>query len=619
MKKTMKRITSLFVAMAIMISMTIPALAATDGKITVKAPTGHELFGDILIYRIFNMTYNGAGNQTAGAGYGYVINSKFAGLPLAFYNDTEYGADFVAFMAVPANAAKYTSGPTGEALRAYLTGETKDTPDMFKFGEAVRKYIKDTPVAEDGKKTISATGVTSIEFDIPEAELGYYFVAADMPGGGDDTKMIIGSCILTSTDREVDVVVKAEVPTIEKFVKNVHGAGLNAAWNLEQPEGWKKFTDTEIDSVVEFQLLTKVPAMLGYINGYTFKIHDAMQPGLNLNVEADGVTPINMVVTVDGNALTKGTDYVVHVPGDTGVQVGGINATFTIEFLDFRTKQLANAGKTIEVVYEAILNENATVAENATSNGEGGNPNYNYVKLEFSRDPSKKPGDSGETTTSVEDKAAVHTYKAEIYKFAKLDGTNATPLAGAEFEVYRENSNGDLDNNVYFKDITQGGDTDKTYQVVKSSRSGETGVSKTITTGTSGVVLLKGFNAAIYYIVETKAPDGFNKLTEDDGSDVIMDLGIAPKIDTSKPVHFIDGVLYNKPGDTKSDLGKWQMYYAEHGHQYRLAVENKAGVRLPDTGGIGTAMFTTSGLGMMLAAATLLGSRKKEEKNRMAK
>ena len=44
-----------------------------------------------------------------------------------------------------------------------------------------------------------------------------------------------------------------------------------------------------------------------------------------------------------------------------------------------------------------------------------------------------------------------------------------------------------------------------------------------------------------------------------------------------------------------------------------VTVINRSGVELPDTGGIGTAVFTVTGLALMAAAGTLLVLKKRKE------
>lgn len=102
----------------------------------------------------------------------------------------------------------------------------------------------------------------------------------------------------------------------------------------------------------------------------------------------------------------------------------------------------------------------------------------------------------------------------------------------------------------------------------------DTPVYQDYTTGEDGTITFKGLNPGTYWLVETEAPNGYAKMTN------------AFKVEVE---------------DTEED------------HLAHVTVLNTASFSLPITGGIGTLIFTFSGIALMGAAALLyIRSRKKK-------
>lgn len=88
------------------------------------------------------------------------------------------------------------------------------------------------------------------------------------------------------------------------------------------------------------------------------------------------------------------------------------------------------------------------------------------------------------------------------------------------------------------------------------------------------MLTLSGLDAGTYYLTETKAPDGYNKL----GSPVKITI-----TDTDP-----NGIVDDGTGGADGADG-----YVEQ------TVENSDGFQLPTTGGIGTILFTAGGVLLM--------------------
>lgn len=114
---------------------------------------------------------------------------------------------------------------------------------------------------------------------------------------------------------------------------------------------------------------------------------------------------------------------------------------------------------------------------------------------------------------------------------------------------------------------------------------------KEITTSSEGTAALGFLKPGTYYLVETQAPDGYNKLTE--------------------PVKFnitSDGLKVMQ-GSNSSEVTE-----PDSTGNYILVVTNSSGIELPHTGGIGTFIYTLSGL-LLMAIALMYGfvSRRRRE------
>jgi LPXTG-motif cell wall-anchored protein len=107
---------------------------------------------------------------------------------------------------------------------------------------------------------------------------------------------------------------------------------------------------------------------------------------------------------------------------------------------------------------------------------------------------------------------------------------------------------------------------------------------------TKGKIDLGELPIGKYYLVETKAPDGYNMRTEP----VIITV-------SKTSVTYYDGTTLSQSGAGISQIGD----------VYQLKVTNDEGVALPNTGGPGTRLFTVLGAVLTLGAGVLLWRRRR--------
>lgn len=307
----------------------------------------------------------------------------------------------------------------------------------------------------------------------------------------------------------------------------------------------KDATDAKIGDTLTFTLTSTIPDMSAY-DTYTFNFKDTLSKGLTFGQVKS--------VKVENVTLTENTDYTVTTPTASN------NNTLTVAMKDFKTKQQANAGKKITVTYTATLNENAVV---------GGAGNVNSAKIQYSNNPSTNG--TGESEPS---KVRVFTYGFTVDKYTGDQYTDAaTRLAGAEFTLAHKDGSA-----ISFVQVSAGSATaNAVYRVAKA---GETGTT-TITTPANGKVVFEGLENGEYTLTETKAPAGYNKLAS----------AIGVKVDGQ-----------NNGTDT-TNATVTITYNNDNGNDYNqtasngvIPVQNKSGVVLPGTGGMGTIAFTVIGV-----------------------
>ena len=126
-------------------------------------------------------------------------------------------------------------------------------------------------------------------------------------------------------------------------------------------------------------------------------------------------------------------------------------------------------------------------------------------------------------------------------------------------------------------------------------------LTNTLTTPKSGEITIKGVATGIYKITETKAPNGYNKLTE-----AVEVTAVKTGATTTTKTVYLD----EQGNPTETETEKSVTYTNTNLAASAVVVVNKTGTELPSTGGIGTTVFYVAGGVLMLAAAVLLVAKK---------
>ena len=427
--KIIKKIAAIMLSVMMVLGMcSVVGAAETSGKyedengsITINSAIKDHPY---TIYRILKLeSFSGDDTDLEKGNYAYTVETGWE----SFVNDTDKGGKYL---------AKDADG--------YVTWKTD--ADEKEFAKEALEYAKTltTPGSyKDTKKTTTDTLTFS------DLKLGYYLVDSS-----------VGSlCFLGTTNKDVTILEKNGVPSVEKKVKN----GTNYEDN----------NTASIGDKVEFQ--TTIKAQPGAQN---YVLHDKMSDGLDFD-KIDSVKVGNIPLGVN-------TDYEV-------TENTGDGCTFHITFTPAYCESIKTETN-IVVSYSAILNKKATI-------GATGNTNNTHLSY-------------GDNSNTKEAKTTTKTFEVPVFKFTKSKDVSATEkgLANAVFTLSKNNDGRDP---IELVDITSTSDTDKTYRVALESEKSATPkkTTTTVTTPSTGKFKIQGLAAGTYYLTETKQPDGYNKLT----------------------------------------------------------------------------------------------------------
>lgn len=579
MKKLVSRFMAVLMAMTMILSMSMTAFAAEASKGTLTVNNTVE--GKTLdLYQIFTATKNEAGNVA------YTLNSAYEG----FFQSKISGASTLTGEALSEKAYNYVKDQVGT-----------DGSNGAAFAKDILDWIlKNATTVATTHTTANTTADTTV---INNLDYGYYVV---YPLGATDTSTAPGNekvksvaSLVSVTGIDATVNMKSNYPTVDKKIIPAQsgsgitiGAIVNGNWEGNHqmelddenesedtiaPHGAtdeKKVGDFGIGDTVTYQLTSKVPDMTGY-NSYTFKFSDTLSKGLDLKE----VLSVKVGNTTLAAKKTGANTYALAYDKTT--------RTLTVTLNDFYNSYKNRTGETITVVYTATLNKEAVI---------GMNPNTNKAVVEYSNDP--KSDGTGKSEPSIVD---VHTFDFTIFKYyttmqGETEVKNA--LKGAEFELYKANATKDAaDENAKINIVDEGNGVYRQATPEEANAAGFT--SAKIVSDADGKVLVKGLEAGTYYLRETKAPEGYNKLLSD------IKVEITANYEDGKLVSYKVDYTYNgttTPGTAitnKTDSPE-------------VPVENKTGAQLPSTGSKGALMVTLAGIVLFgaLTASKAFGKKK---------
>ena len=414
------------------------------------------------------------------------------------------------------------AGTTDEEYAAAVLA-LKDTEGAVqKFANDFTTYALTNTTSKVEATTNSGkiTKANKESYTFSDLAAGYYLVYVT---GGKE----IQSSLVTVDSATSTVNLKTEAPSITKTADK---------------------ETVSIGQVVKYTVTGSIPDTTGY-DQYQYIIHDELTDGLDFVNDSTGValgesaTTVNVTVAFTDNSLTVGGTTPTTATLDTAN-----NRKMSLDLSAWVRDNQANKGKTFTVTYYAKVNANAVVIEK------------NNAQLEYGNKP-------GETTKTTPSEAKTPTYPLDILK--KKKGSE-DKLAGAKFSLYTTEENATNRTNA----ITVSG-SDGNY-VVDPTSSNTVFESVASIDGKNYNLHVNGLAAGTYWLVETEAPAGYNKLTAP------IEIKIIKSADTD-----VNKWTISKDGVDESDK--------------IIDIVNSTGSLLPSTGGMGTIIFA------VIAAILVLG------------
>lgn len=407
----------------------------------------------------------------------------------------------------------------------------KNVNDLNKTAGAVQKFANDFTTKAltqnlDPTTTSGKIAASSQSYTFNDLDAGYYLVYLKC---GKE----IQSSLITVEKETNTVNLKTEAPSI---TKTANKATVN------------------IGDVVKYTVTGSVPDTTGY-SDYTYKIHDTLSNGLDFVNDANGTALETGATTVNVTVAFKDATDASTAPTTAKLDAEN-NRKMSLDLSAWVRANQTNKGKEFTVTYYAKVNKDAVVTEK------------NKAQLEYGNKP-------GETTTTTPSEAKTPTYPLDINK---IKTGSKDKLAGAKFSLYTSEEDAKNGRNAIKVSGSNGN-----YVVDPASTTTEFESVKSIEEKNYNLHV-NGLEAKDYWLVETQAPDGFNKLT-------------APiKVVITKNG---DDFTISQDGTDETDK--------------IIDVENSTGSLLPSTGGMGTIAFTVVAALLVLGVAvSFIRDRKRE-------
>lgn len=294
---------------------------------------------------------------------------------------------------------------------------------------------------------------------------------------------------------------------------------------------------------VTYTITVDIPTYASQAVDKSFYVSDLLPNGLTID-------PASIKVQIDGTDV----DTAAYTLDTTAV--AEYTFKLSVSAVQYTASWSANGGKQLVITYTATLNDNGTTEVNTKET--------NKVTFDYSNYPYVENSHKQKTDT-----VDVTTFAIKIDKYVKND--EHAKLANAKFDLYRTATHAE---------VIAGSAVNIPYTNVNGIKLESDLVTDANGTATFAKYEANGTNYD-YYLVETRAPSGYNIL------------------DNAVKVNFTDTEVEATAG------------------VYTVKVPNSSGILLPITGGTGTVIFTIIGIALMVGAVVLfVVSRKKAKESK---
>ena len=544
MKQTMKKCLTLLLALALLFTMAVPAAAAPATYEKTITFTDVAQGDTVKAYKLvgYNTTYNA-----------YEYHTDFKN-----FVDTDYAHE-------GKTTEQYLNGLEHSHMAALLAGYV-NLCQIGVFGTPTRTLPAD-PVTG----TADATNQVTLTL-----EPGYYVVLGSTTATNDRTYQLT-SVFVQVKNGEAKVIAgdgKTEITNGKVQLKHTTGPIISMSVKDDKgaPAAWKGAAAGQVGEVLDFYIHLKLP---DYNNDNVYMTKLALNNTLKGLQYVENSAGVYNTEDIAGETPTANAFTVDAVPAYAD---GSQTVTFNLKYQNIK-------GTTGAV--SAYLHFKAKVMPEAAEAGKTAAADTTLTYT-FSLEPT-----TSRTTSPVGVK--VHTYAFSLAKTSDEDiegGADKKPLTNAGFTLYSDNA---MKTPVSMIKETVGGET-----YYRPALTGETGVTELLADMGTGqnTLLVRGLDAATYYLKETKVPTGYYAPKG----------GFEVKLTGERDVNVLNGKLdaassFTAINATDSALitGTASVNGTEM-NRLDASLKNSSTPVLPTTGGVGTVMFTVVGLLCMGAA-----------------
>ena len=546
MKQTMKKCLTLLLALALLFTMAVPAAAA---------PTTYNK----------EITFTDVAQGDTVKAYQVM---KYAANYNAYIFDTGFEKAIGQYKPANTTFDKYFAGIDEEILKDLMVYYSAHTA-----GGSLAGHDALTFPAVYTEKTAGTDGTVSMTL-----EPGYYLFLVATKAENDKIYQPVTAFVQVKNEKVSVYAAGTEItetpnvafksttgPIIEMKVKDD---------KLTAP-AWKDTAAGKVGEEMDFYIQVTTPAYKGKATLTTLDLEDTLA-GLEYVAGSVGVYTTQDIATASAVANAVTVDAGAYIAGNQKV-------TFKLKYDKVCD---ATGAVSVYVHYKAVVKAEAAVKDAVTSGSA-------VLKYATSVEPTV-------VKTTAATTATVYTYAFSLAKTSDEDiegGTEKKPLTNAGFTLYSDAEMTTTTTAVSMIRVTDGAET-----YYRPALAGETGVTVLLADmgADKNTLLVRGLDAATYYLKETKVPSGYYapkgsfavQLTgerEAVGETLTGKLAAASSFTATN--NAIDGVLINSSGLNGTEQNRLD-----------ASLKNSSTPVLPTTGGVGTVMFTVVGLLCMGAA-----------------
>ena len=426
------------------------------------------------------------------------------------------------------NFADYFAGTTSCNATAYTIEQfaalTDDSDALKTLLAGLPKYIADKSITPVDTQTVATNGTATFA----NLAMGEYFIRPT-------STTSVYQLMLQKVEPTVADVDGKQTYVIDDLTFIAKHQGVSVTKTADKTSVTKK-------EKVTYTITVDIPTYAEQATDKSFYVADLLPDGLTIDtdsikVQIDGTNVDTAAYTLDTTATDAYTFKLI------------------VSTVQYAANWSTSGGNKLKITYTATLNDDATTEVNVKET--------NKVTFDYSNYPYVE-NSHAQKTAAVD----VTTFAIKIDKY--VQGHPDQKLSDAKFDLYRTAT---------AEEIAAG----RSVTIPHANVPGillDSGL-----TNPSGVATFEKYEANgdryAYYLVETKAPTGYNLLSN------------------AVEVHFTDAVVAGTNGI------------------YTVEIENTSGIQLPITGGTGTVIFTIIGIALMAGAVVLfVVSRKKAEESK---